>query len=110
MRARGDSLLAEWLLVVDAEVDEAVEDAWNAWYDEEHLPEIVSCPGFVRAARYASTEPSQARRRYVTVYELESGDAVASPEFNERRGWADFADHVNADVTVFRRVAREERA
>lgn len=100
--------LADWLLIVDANVEGAVEDAWNEWYDEEHLPEIVGCPGFIRAARYVSAEPSQSQPRYVTVYELESKDAVASAEFNSRRGWGRFAGSVDARVTVFRRIASED--
>ncbi len=29
------------------------EEAFNAWYDTEHLPEIVALPGFLSARRYA---------------------------------------------------------
>ncbi|MBV8398159.1 MAG: hypothetical protein JOZ17_05415, partial [Acetobacteraceae bacterium] len=45
------------LLIVTATVDSQVEDAWNRWYDETHLPEIVACPGFRSGQRYVTTAP-----------------------------------------------------
>jgi len=29
-------------LVVTAEIDTSVEDEWNKWYDEVHLPEALA--------------------------------------------------------------------
>lgn len=91
--------LPGWLLVVNAEVDPAVEDAWNRWYDEVHLPEIASCPGFGDAARYVSE--ADTRRHYLAVYPLSGPDAIASPEFATRRGWAQFTDGVHATVRIY---------
>jgi len=31
-------------LVVTAEIDTSVEDEWNKWYDEVHLPEALAWP------------------------------------------------------------------
>ena len=92
--------LPGWLLVVDAEVDPAVEEEWNRWYDEVHLPEIASCPGFGEAARYVSEVDGQ--RQYVAVYPLSGPEAIATPEFAERRGWAHFAGAVHATVRAYR--------
>ena len=33
--------LPRYLLIVSAEIDAAVEAAWNKWYDEEHLPDAL---------------------------------------------------------------------
>ncbi len=87
------------LLVVRARITPEKEDAWNAWYDTKHLPEISSCPGFRTANRYA-TETS-AGREYLAIYTLDGPEALESAEFNTRRGWEEFASDVTADDTYF---------
>jgi hypothetical protein len=94
--------LPAWFLAVDAEVDPEVEPDWNAWYDTVHLPEIAECPGFVEAARYVSEVDG--RRHYIAVYELSGPEAIDSPEFADRRGWAHFAAHVRATVRTYQRI------
>jgi hypothetical protein len=101
-------MLPQWLLVVDVAVAESAEPAWNQWYTETHLPEILACPQFIRAARYVSDPGGGADRRYLTIYELESGDAMKSREFAARRGWAQFASYVDATVRPFWRIAAAE--
>ena len=91
----------ECLLIVIAEVDTAIEGEWNRWYDTVHLPDALRCPGVRRGRRYVSSgEVSEtaagktertARRIYTTIYELDSPDAVATPEFLAMRGWYQFA-------------------
>ena len=39
------------LLVVYADVDVEHDAEFNAWYNEEHVPERLSAPGFLAAAR-----------------------------------------------------------
>ena len=60
------------------------EDAFNEWYDDVHLPQLVErIPGVVSAQRFrlsrvqlvAADEVPQ--RRYVTIYELETDDLRA---------------------------------
>mgnify|MGYP005642579813 FL=1 len=92
-----------WMLVVSARVDPAVEEDWNRWYDEVHLPEIAECPGFIDAARYVTAD-DHGQRRYQTIYRLESPEAIHSVEFSERRGWDQFDQHVEADVRLFQRT------
>jgi conserved hypothetical protein len=62
------------------------EFAFNSWYEQKHLPEMLAVPGVESGARYhvlVAQEPEQAK--YLTLYELESLDHVeavlASPEF-----------------------------
>jgi hypothetical protein len=96
--------MTEWLLVVDVTVDPEVEGAWNDWYDNKHLPEIVECPGFVSGARYRASGNDSAR--YLTVYEIAGPEALESEEFRGRRGWRDFSSHVRPQVTLYRRLTR----
>ncbi|HXJ80350.1 MAG TPA: DUF4286 family protein [Candidatus Methylomirabilis sp.] len=100
----------ECLLMVTVEVDPAVEDEWNRWYDTVHLPDALKCPGVRRGRRYVSsgeisetvdgkTEKS-ARRIYTTVYELHHPGATATAEFQAMRGWYHFAPHVRSRTHV----------
>ena len=43
------------LLIVTAEVDADVEEAWNRWYDDVHLPDALACPGVLSGSRYVSS-------------------------------------------------------
>jgi len=100
----------ECLLIVTAEVDAAVEAEWNRWYDTVHLPDALKCPGVQRGRRYVATgEISEsvagktersARRIYTTIYELDSPDAVTTPEFRAMRGWYQFAPYVRSRTQV----------
>ncbi|MBN8995055.1 MAG: hypothetical protein J0H94_07500 [Rhizobiales bacterium] len=90
------------LLVVSATVDPAVETAWNDWYDNEHLPEILACPHFDEGARYVSEDNGE--RTYITLYRLSSEEAVKTPEFAGARGWGPFVDKVRASTRLYIRV------
>jgi hypothetical protein len=66
-----------WLYIVHTDIPDHVVDEYNAWYDNEHLPRLVTVPGVVRARRYAATSGSP---RYLTAYELTDKDAFESPQ------------------------------
>ena len=66
------------LLVVFTDIDAEHDADFNAWYNQEHLPERLSAPGFLGAARY---EALRGGPRYLAVYELESVDALQSDEY-----------------------------
>jgi len=40
------------IFLVYTDVDPTHEEEFNAWYNTEHLPELLSLPGFLDAARY----------------------------------------------------------
>jgi hypothetical protein len=63
-------------------MDPKCEDEFNAWYNTEHLPELLTLPGFLDAARYVATRGGP---KYLAVYELTSVEAVQSPEFSGRK-------------------------
>jgi hypothetical protein len=101
----------ECLLIVTAEVDTEIEAEWNRWYDTVHLPDALRCPG-VRRGRGEISETAAgktertARRIYTTIYELDSPDAIATPEFRAMRGWYQFAPHVRSRTRVIVPVQR----
>lgn len=52
------------------------EDDYNRWYDEDHLPESLTVPGYVGARRYRLSEDQlpgmpTPPQRYLTIYELD---------------------------------------
>ena len=66
-----------WLYLVHTDIPDHIVDEYNAWYDEEHLPRLVTVPGVVRARRYTAVGGSP---RYLTAYELSDPNAFESPE------------------------------
>jgi len=66
------------LLMVYCDVPQDVEDEFNRWYDEEHIPERLSIPGVLNAARYAALDGGP---KYLACYELTSPETWHSPEW-----------------------------
>ncbi len=68
------------LLLTLTEPPAGMEEEFNAWYDEEHLPERLSIPGFRSARRWvAGVRPGEGK--YLATYELDSADVLASAEY-----------------------------
>ena len=67
------------LLLVMIDVDPAHEDDFIRWYNEEHFPERVGLPGFLSAKR--SRLASEDGPKYLALYELESAEALETPEY-----------------------------
>jgi len=68
---------APWLYIVHTDIPDDIVDEYNTWYDEEHLPRLVTVPGVVRARRYTATSGNP---RYLTAYELTDPDAFESQD------------------------------
>lgn len=74
----GDILKSsEWLYIVHTDIPEDIVGEYNQWYDEEHLPRLVTVPGVNRARRYVCEGQSP---KYLTAYSLDNPDAFESPE------------------------------
>jgi hypothetical protein len=73
----GRSAMTRHLLLVSANAADGQEAEFHQWYDEEHLPEILKVPGFVRAQRFIaapSTGGQLPSHSYLAVYEIETED------------------------------------
>ena len=70
------------IFLVYTDIDPAHDDEFNAWYNTEHLPDLLRLPGFLDAARYVAVKGGP---KYLAAYELESADAFDSPEFQKYR-------------------------
>ena len=60
------------LLMVYVDVPERLEGEFNRWYEEEHIPERLSIPGVLSAARYVALEGGP---KYLACYELTEPEA-----------------------------------
>lgn len=72
------------------------DDAFNKWYDTQHLPEVLDVPGVAAAQRYDIAEvkvpddqelPAQLpppTHRYMVIYELDDEPDVVMSEFLKR--------------------------
>ena len=66
------------ILLVYTDIDAEHEEAFNRWYDEVHLPDLLRIDGFLAARRYKLQGPAprnqQPAPRYLAVYELATAD------------------------------------
>ncbi|AOB31685.1 hypothetical protein AKI39_14795 [Bordetella sp. H567] len=69
----GTGALALWI-----DVDPALDRETDAWYIEEHMPERIDIGGYRRARRYQAMEGAP---RYLTLFEADTPDALASPGY-----------------------------
>jgi hypothetical protein len=78
MANKGEGLF----LVYTDLIDPKLEEEFNAWYNTEHLPELLALPGFLDAARYVAIRGGP---KYLAAYELTSPEALQSTEFSKRK-------------------------
>jgi hypothetical protein len=68
---------SSWIYIVHTDIPEDIVYEYNQWYDEEHLPRLVTVPGVNRARRFVCEGQSP---KYLTAYSLDDPDAFESPE------------------------------
>ena len=75
MAKRGSGLLMVWC---DVPADKEAE--FNRWYNEEHIAERLSIPGFLSAARYEAVKGGP---KHLAVYELENAAVMESEAYKK---------------------------
>ena len=66
------------LLLVMMDIAPEMEEEFNRWYDQEHVPERLSVPGFLTGRRFKAVEGSP---KYLAIYELENAAVLQSPAY-----------------------------
>src|SRR5437588_11667078 len=69
------------LMVTSRCTDPNREEEFNRWYDEQHLPDILTTPHFVAAQRYKlAGRPSkmEPEARYLAIYEIDTDDTASA--------------------------------
>jgi hypothetical protein len=79
------------LHIVRVDIDPAVEDAFNRWYDDVHIPALLACPGWLSARRYLSVDGGP---KYAAVYEIAGPWVYETEEFRRAKGFGEFEPHV----------------
>ena len=69
------------IFMVYVDIDAQHVQQFNEWYNKEHLPELLSVPGILSAARY---EALKGGPQYLACYELESVAVMQTPAFTNR--------------------------
>src|SRR5439155_10667833 len=74
------------LLVYTDLIDDKYDEEFNAWYNTQHLPDLLARPGFLDAARYVAVKGGP---KYLAAYELESLAAIQTlnDTTRERPAW-----------------------
>ena len=81
----------QYVYVVRSELrDPAMLEEWNAWYEDEHIPKLLSVPGLESATRYKE----RGAGRYLATYEIESPAVFEEPRYKEVTGWGEWEQHV----------------
>ncbi len=68
------------LLMVYTDVPVEQEEEFNRWYNEEHIPERLSIPGVLDAARYVAVKGGP---KYLACYELTDPQAWYAEEWQK---------------------------
>ena len=74
----GAGLLAVW-----TDIESAVEEEFNVWYNTEHIPQLLGLPGFLSARRDRAVV---GKPKYVTLYSLEDPSALKTQAFRDVQG------------------------
>ncbi|MFV8819442.1 hypothetical protein [Haliea sp. E17] len=63
------------------------DEAFNQWYDNCHLADVLDCPGIVSVQRFDVRDfrGNRAKHQYAAVYEVDHPDPVAAVEEVFRR-------------------------
>lgn len=77
------------LYLVFSNPAEGREDDYNKWYDEVHIPEVLTLPGFVSAQRLTqqdSSSPIAPKQKYGVIYEIDGDPTEVNAKLNEAMG------------------------
>ena len=70
------------LLVVWTDIEAEHETDFNEWYDKEHIPQLLSIPGFHSGQRYQAAE---GKPKYLAIYRLADEHVLKSDAFRAVR-------------------------
>jgi len=85
-------LLAVWM-----DTPAELEDDFNRWYNEEHLKDRMSFPGFMRVRRYVSVNGAP---KYVALYDIDDGAMTSEPYMHARKNPTPWTQKVMAGLTT----------
>ncbi len=93
------------VLVMMTDVPDALEAEYNHWYNEIHLPEVLSLPGVLGGRRFRVHGEGV---RYLALYELASPDVVTSPAYVSWRANSASTQAWSERFSAFQRYVYEQ--
>jgi hypothetical protein len=95
-------MLGELIQVTLCDVAREHQAEFNKWYNEVHIPEVLTCPGWLSATRFESLE---GQPQFLAIYDLAGEDAWSTPEFERAKGFGPVAPYVlNVHPRMYRRT------
>ena len=91
------------LLIVRTDVAPEMEEEFNRWYNEEHIPLLLLVPGILWAKRGVNAGEGQ---KYIAVYEHESGEVQKTPAYRNALD-TDWAHKIRPYLRDFKREIYE---
>jgi hypothetical protein len=92
LTAGEDPAQAELVNVITVDVDAEHAEAFDRWYSEVHVPEILACPGWRGACRYESIDGDP---RFLAIYALDDPvTPFATEEYEAAVGWDEHTDQI----------------
>lgn len=96
----------KFIYLLRAELNQgAPEEEWNRWYDEKHVPELLTVPGFVSAQRFRDMSRP---RSFLAGYQIERPEVFEEPRYGEVTGWGEWSPHVKSWDRAVYEVRRRE--
>jgi hypothetical protein len=103
--AGADPREAELINFVTVEVEPRGAAAFDRWYEEVHVPEIVACPGWLGNERYAALTGDPL---FLAVYGLADAERpFGTPEYEAAVGWDEHLDAIRGyhGFRIYRQTA-----
>lgn len=97
--------MARYKFMAQCNAFDGREADFNAWYDGQHLPDMLKIPGFISAERF--TLVGDGTYRFLAIYEMDTDDLGATlGEIDRRAGSeampiSDAIDGAGAQMTVW---------
>lgn len=79
--------MGKYILVVPSSAKPGQDDAYNTWYDNQHINDLLAIPGIKSGRRFvpSSASPMPPPANYLALYEIETDDVGAlMGEMNRR--------------------------
>ena len=81
--------MPRYLLVAQHSAKPGQDAEFDAWYEHQHVPDVLACPGFNSVQRFRLDPGSKGDFDYLALYELETDDLEAAKrELRARAGTA----------------------
>lgn len=85
------TLDAEFVLTVRLNAPAEHEKDFNAWYNDDHIPALVSVPGVYCARRFVRIDDDELAlkgdQKFLALYEMRDGGITKSAEWNKARDY-----------------------